>query len=74
MDAFVSNKIKSGKVVFKKSKSVFFKITKIRRVYDLESQTLMYISCSTKETSGSFKYSLSTAPLWGTKAYQQIGV
>jgi CreA protein len=68
------DKSKSGEVVFKKSKSIFFKSMKIRRVYDPESQTLMYISYSTKETSGSFKHSLSTVPLWGTKAYRQIGV
>ncbi|MDO6705883.1 CreA family protein [Photobacterium sp. 1_MG-2023] len=61
---------KSGEVVFKKSKSVFFKTMKIRRIYDPESQTLMYVSYSTKETSGSYKHSLSTVPLWGTKAYQ----
>jgi CreA protein len=30
---------------------------------------LMYVSYSTKETSGSFKHSLSTVPLWGTQAY-----
>ena len=68
------DKSKSGEVVFKKSKSVFFKTMKIRRIYDAESQTLMYISYSTKETSGSFKHSLSTVPLWGTKAYLQVGV
>lgn len=61
---------KSGEVVFKKSKSIFFKTMKIRRIFDAESQTLMYVSYSTKETSGSYKHSLSTVPLWGTKAYQ----
>lgn len=65
------DKSKSGEVVFKKSKSVFFKSMKIRRIYDPENQTLMYLSYSTKETSGSFKHSLSTVPLWGTKAYVQ---
>lgn len=64
------DKSKSGDVVFKKSKSIFFKTMKIRRVYDQENQTLMYVSYSTKETSGSFKHSLSTVPLWGTDAYQ----
>ena len=63
------DKSKSGEVVFKKSKSVFFKSMKIRRVFDEQSQTLMYVSYSTKETSGSFKHSLSTVPLWGTEAY-----
>jgi len=61
---------KSGEVVFKKSKSIFFKSMKIRRIFDSENQTLMYLSYSTKETSGSFKHSLSTVPLWGTKAYK----
>ncbi|KJR21367.1 hypothetical protein BOO91_10335 [Vibrio navarrensis] len=61
----------SGEVVFKKSKSVFFKSMKIRRIFDAKNQTLMYVSYSTKETSGSFKHSLSTVPLWGTKAYQE---
>lgn len=63
------DKSKSGEVVFKKSKSIFFKTMKIRRVFDADTQTLMYVSYSTKETSGSFKHSLSTVPLWGTKAY-----
>jgi CreA protein len=64
------DKSKSGEVVFKKSKSIFFKSMKIRRVFDEQSQTLMYVSYSTKETSGSFKHSLSTVPLWGTQAYK----
>lgn len=60
----------SGEVVFKKSKSIFFKNMKVRRIYDAKSQTLMYVSYSTKETSGSFKHSLSTVPLYGTEAFQ----
>jgi CreA protein len=63
------NKSKSGEVVFKKSKSIFFKNMKIRRIFDAKNQTLMYVSYSTKETSGSYKHSLSTVPLWGSKAY-----
>ena len=64
------DKSKSGDVVFKKSKSVLFKNMKIRRIFDAQNQTLMYLAYSTKETSGSFKHSLSTVPLWGTNAYQ----
>jgi CreA protein len=60
---------KSGEIVFKKSKSIFFKSMKIRRIFDSKSQTLMYVSYSTKELNGSFKHSLSTVPLWGSKAY-----
>ncbi|MCP4992055.1 MAG: CreA family protein [Colwellia sp.] len=63
------DKSKSGEVVFKKSRSIFFKTMKIRRILDAQNQTLMYLSYSTKETSGSYKHSLSTVPLWGTKAY-----
>lgn len=70
--AMIANidKSKSGDVVFKKSKSVLFKNMKIRRIFDQQNQTLMYLAYSTKETSGSFKHSLSTVPLWGTDAYQ----
>ena len=64
------DKSKSGDVVFKKSKSVLFKNMKIRRIFDAQNQTLMYLAYSAKETSGSFKHSLSTVPLWGTDAYQ----
>lgn len=63
------DKSPSGEVVFKKSKSIFFKNMKVRRIFDAKSQTLMYISYSTKETSGSFKHSLSTVPLWETGAF-----
>ncbi|MGF1683886.1 CreA family protein [Photobacterium minamisatsumaniensis] len=65
------DKSKSGEVVFKKSKSIFFKTMKVRRIYDADNQTLLYLSYTTKETEGSFKHSLSTVPLWGTKAYIQ---
>lgn len=61
---------KSGEVVFTKSKSILLKTMKIRRIYDAETQTLLYISYSTKETTGSFKHSLSTIPLWGTAAWE----
>ena len=61
---------KSGEVIFTKSKSILFKAMKIRRIYDPETQTLLYVSYSTKETTGSFKHSLSTIPLWGTAAYE----
>ena len=63
------DKSPSGDVIFRKSKSVFFKNMKLRRIYDEESKTLMYLSYSTKETSGSYKHSLSTVPLWETEAF-----
>ncbi len=59
----------SGEVIFKQSKSIFFKSQKVRRIYDPKHQTLLYLAYTTKETKGSFKHSLSTVPLWETKAY-----
>ncbi|MDO5531132.1 CreA family protein [Sutterella sp.] len=63
------DKSRDGVVIFTRSKSIFFKYMKIRRIFDAENQTLMYVSYSTKEITGSFKHSLSTVPLWGTSAY-----
>jgi CreA protein len=68
------DKSSSGEVVFTKSKSIFFKTMKVRRIFDAENQTLMYLSYTTKETDGSFKHSLSTVPLWGTDAYVESSV
>lgn len=64
------DKSKNGAIVFKKSKSIFLKNVKIRRIFDAENQSLVYLAYSTKETSGSFKHSLSTVPLWNTAAYR----
>ncbi len=63
------DKSKNGEVVFKASLSVLFKTLKVRRIYDAENQTLLYLSYSTKETNGSHKHALSTVPLYGTQAW-----
>jgi len=63
------DKSKGGETVFKKSKSILFKSLKIKRIFDQSTQSLLYIAFSTKELDGSFKHSMSTVPLWGTKAY-----
>lgn len=63
------NKSDGGEIVFKKSKSILFKSLKIKRIFDISTQTLIYISYSTKEINGSYKHSMSTVPLWGTEAY-----
>lgn len=67
------DKSPDGEVVFKKSQSIFFKTLRIRRIFDAEHQTVLYLSYSTKVISGSFKHGLSSVPLWGTKAYRQEG-
>ena len=61
---------KSGEVVFKSSKSILFKSLKVRRIYDAKTRTLLYLSYSTKESSGSHHHALSTVPLYSTKAWQ----
>ncbi|MCL1073348.1 CreA family protein [Shewanella dokdonensis] len=65
------DKSKSGEVVFTESLSVLFKSLKVRRIYDSEHQTLLYLSYSTKETNGSHKHALSSVPLWRTEAWEQ---
>lgn len=59
------------KHVFRDSKSVLFKSLKVRRTFDAENQTLIYLAYSTKETTGSFKNSISTVPLYGSLAYKK---
>jgi len=58
------NQTKNGEVVFTESLSILFKTLKVRRIYDKENNTLVYLSYSTKETNGSFKHSLSTVSLY----------
>ncbi|MBB3189481.1 CreA family protein [Halomonas cerina] len=64
---------KEGELLYRKSKSVLFKSLKIRRIYDADSQSLLYLAYSTKETRGSFKHALSSVPLWGTEAWREAG-
>ncbi len=64
---------KKGEVVFKESLSILFKTLKVRRIYDAENQTLLYLSYSTKETNGSHKHALSSVPLYGSKAWNKVG-
>lgn len=60
---------KNGEVIFSESLSVLFKSLKVRRIYDRENNSLLYLSYSTKETDGSHKHSLSTVSLYNTAAY-----
>ncbi|WP_257284043.1 CreA family protein [Endozoicomonas sp. SESOKO1] len=63
---------KSGEVVFKTSKSILWKNLKIRRIWDEKNKTLIYLSYSTKETADSAKHSMTTVPLWGNPAWDQL--
>ncbi|WP_281556742.1 CreA family protein [Thalassomonas sp. RHCl1] len=60
---------KNGEIVFTQSKSILFKTLKVRRIYDAENKTLIYLSYSTKESSGSHHHSLSTVSLYNTKGW-----
>nr|WP_298249181.1 CreA family protein [uncultured Halomonas sp.] len=60
----------SGELLYRRSKSVLFKSLKVRRIFDADNQTLLYLIYSTKESSGSFKHALSSVPLWNTQAWQ----
>jgi CreA protein len=66
------DKSKSGEVIFSTSKSILFKHLKIRRIFDADNRTLVYLSYSTKESAGSDKHSLTTVPLWGSQAWQEL--
>ena len=66
------DKSESGEVVFKTSKSIFFKTLKIRRIFDNRSSTVIYLSYSTTEINGSYEHSLSTVPLYGNEVWKQL--
>lgn len=56
---------KDGEQVFSQRQSLVFKSIAVRRVYDAENETLMYIVYSRKPIDGSAKMSLSTVSLYG---------
>lgn len=56
---------KSGEEVFDQNQSLIFKQLAVRRIYDADSDSLMYVSYSRKIVDGSAKMSLSTVPLFG---------
>ncbi|WP_086931075.1 CreA family protein [Agarilytica rhodophyticola] len=61
-----------GEIVFKKSKSIFLKAMKIRRIFDKNSKTLLYLSYSTTEIDGNYEHSLSTVPLYGNPVWDEV--
>lgn len=56
---------KGGEEVFKQRQSIVFKKLAVRRVYDAENETLIYLVYSKKIVDGSAKMSLATVPLHG---------
>ena len=57
---------RAGEPVFRQARSIVFKSIVVRRVYDPEADTLMYIAYSRRPVEGSSKMSLSTVALYGS--------
>ena len=64
---------KSGEEGFDQNQSLVFKQLAVRRIYDADSDSLMYVSYSRKIVDGSAKMSLSTVPLFGRDVTWQNG-
>ncbi len=59
---------KSGEEVFSQRMSLVFKSIAVRRIYDAENDTLVYVVYSRKPIEGSAKMSISTISLYGQDA------
>jgi len=53
-----------GETVFSERRSIILKTLKIKRIYDAENNTLIYISHARDVQDGSAKMSMSTVPLY----------
>lgn len=56
---------RAGEPVFRQARSIVLKAVVVRRVYDPDADTLMYIAYSRRPVEGSAKMSLSTVALYG---------
>ena len=56
---------KSGEEVFSQRMSLIFKSIAVRRIYDAENQTLIYVVYSRRPIEGSAKMAVSTISLYG---------
>lgn len=54
-----------GEDVFRTSRSIVFKSLRVKRIFDEENQTLIYVAHARELTEGSAKVSMSTVPLYG---------
>ncbi|MGR3493411.1 MAG: CreA family protein [Shimia sp.] len=53
-----------GEDVFRTSRSIILKSLRIKRIFDEEHQTLIYLAHARELTEGSAKMAISTVPLW----------
>ena len=56
---------KGGEEIFKSSRSLIWKKLVVKRIYDRENNTLIYLSHSRQVQDGSPKMAISTVPLYG---------
>ncbi len=54
-----------GEDVFREGRSIILKSLRIKRIFDQENQTLIYLAHAQELTEGSAKMSISTVPLYG---------
>jgi len=59
------SKRKNGEEVFRQKQSLIFKTLAVRRIYDAENETLIYLVYSRKIVDGSAKMSIATVSLAG---------
>ncbi len=55
-----------GEEVFRERRSIILKTLRIKRIFDEENQTLIYLAHARELTEGSAKMSISTVPLYGS--------
>ena len=55
---------KDGEEVFRQGRSLVLKSLRIKRIYDEQNRTLIYLVHARELTEGSAKMSISTVPLW----------
>ncbi|MBU2961496.1 CreA family protein [Citreicella sp. C3M06] len=57
-----------GEDVFRTSRSIVFKSLRVKRIFDEENQTLIYLVHAQQVADGSAKLAISTVPLYGSSA------
>jgi CreA protein len=58
---------KDGEEVFRERRSIILKTLRIKRIFDEDHLTLIYLAHARELTEGSAKMSLSTVPLYGSE-------
>ena len=56
---------RDGEEVFRERRSIILKTLRIKRIFDEQNQTLIYLAHARELTEGSAKMSISTVPLYG---------